>query len=82
MAEQLDISLVERQRCAIEFWNSTAHPKAYGEDAMRPAAVFKYWKRFRDGETKAKSQNCLFHYPPEACTKRSAARFGEVDGAL
>jgi hypothetical protein len=26
MAEQLDISLVERLRCAIEFWNPTAHP--------------------------------------------------------
>jgi hypothetical protein len=23
MAEQLDISLVERQRCTIEFWNPT-----------------------------------------------------------
>jgi hypothetical protein len=26
MAEQLDISLVERQRCVIEFWNPTADP--------------------------------------------------------
>jgi hypothetical protein len=25
MAEQLDISLVERQRGAIEFWNPTSH---------------------------------------------------------
>jgi hypothetical protein len=24
----------------------------------------------------------LFHYPPEACGKRSAARFREVGGAL
>jgi hypothetical protein len=24
----------------------------------------------------------LFHYPPEACGKRSAARFQEVGGAL
>jgi hypothetical protein len=51
MAEQLDISLVERQRCAIEFWNPTTHPSS-GDDAMRRAAVFKWWKRFRDGETK------------------------------
>jgi hypothetical protein len=29
-----------------------------------------------------KGQNCLFHYPPEACGKQSAARFQEVDGAL
>jgi len=28
MAEQLDISLVERQRCAIEFWNPTTHPSS------------------------------------------------------
>jgi hypothetical protein len=42
---------------------------------MRPAAVFKQWKRFRDGETKVKFQNRLFHYPPEAYGKRSAARF-------
>jgi hypothetical protein len=35
MAEQLDISLVERQRCAIQFWNPTTLPQAYGDDAMR-----------------------------------------------
>jgi len=28
MVEQLDISLVERQRCAIEFWNPTTHPSS------------------------------------------------------
>jgi hypothetical protein len=28
--------------------------QAYGDDAMRRAAVFKWWKRFRDRETKAK----------------------------
>jgi hypothetical protein len=49
---------------------------------MRRAAVFKWWNRFRDGETKVKSQNRLFHYPPEACGKRSVARFREVDGVL
>jgi phage pi2 protein 07 len=27
-------------------------------------------------------QNRLFHYPPEACDKWSAARFREVGGAL
>jgi hypothetical protein len=27
-------------------------------------------------------QNRLFHYPPEACGKLSAARFREVGGAL
>jgi hypothetical protein len=56
--------------------------QAYGDDAMRRAAVFKQWKRFRDGETNMKGQNRLFHYPLEACDKRSAARFREVGGAL
>jgi hypothetical protein len=28
MAEQLDISLVERQSCANEFWNPTTHPSS------------------------------------------------------
>jgi hypothetical protein len=82
MAERIDISLVERQRCAIEFWNPTTHPSSYGNDAMRRAAVFKWWKRFRDGEMNVKSQNRLFHYPTEACGKRSAARFWEVGGVL
>jgi hypothetical protein len=31
---------------------------------MRRAAVFKWWKCFRDG---SRSQNRLFHYHPEAC---------------
>jgi hypothetical protein len=53
--------------------------QAYGDDAMRRAAVFKWWKRFRDGETNVKGQN---HYPPEACGKRSAARFREVGRVL
>jgi hypothetical protein len=56
--------------------------QAFGDDAMRRAAVFKWWKRFRDGETDVKGQNRLFHYPPEACGKRSAARFREVGGAF
>jgi hypothetical protein len=49
---------------------------------MRPAAVFKWWKRFKDGETNMKSQNRLFHYLPEACGKGSAAPFRDVAGAL
>jgi hypothetical protein len=32
---------------------------------MRRAAVSKWWKCFRDGETNVKSQNRLFHYLPE-----------------
>jgi hypothetical protein len=56
--------------------------QAYGDDAMRRAAVLKWWKRFRDGETNVKGQNRLFHYLPEAYGKRSEARFREVGGAL
>jgi hypothetical protein len=82
MVEQLDISLVERQRCVIELWNPTTHPSACGDDAMRRAAVFKWWKRFRDGETNVKIQNRLFHYTPGASGKRPAARFRGVRGAL
>jgi hypothetical protein len=58
------------------------HQAAYGDDAMIQAAIFKCWKRFRDGETNVEVHNRLFHYPPEACGKRSAARFREVGGAL
>jgi hypothetical protein len=81
MAEELDVSLVERQRCAMNSETLQIIHQAYGVDAMRRAAILKWWKRFRDGETIVKGQNRLFHYP-EACGKRSAARFREVGGAL
>jgi hypothetical protein len=59
MAKQPYISLVERQRCSIEpcvqlrkSGSETLQHihQAYGDDAMTRAAVFKWWKRFRDGE--------------------------------
>jgi hypothetical protein len=56
--------------------------QAYGDDAIRQTVVFKWWKHFRDGETNMKGQNCLFHYPPEACGKWFAKCFQEVGGAL
>jgi hypothetical protein len=66
MAEQLDISLVERQRCANEFCvrpgkingSETLQliHEAYGDDPMRRAAAFKWWKRFTDGETNVKDE--------------------------
>jgi hypothetical protein len=56
--------------------------QAYGDDAMRRTAVFKWWKRFREGEKNVKRQNRLFHYPPEVCGERYAARFRIVSGAL
>jgi hypothetical protein len=64
VAEQ-DISLLERQRCAIAFCvrlgkSGSETPQlihqAYGNDEMRRAAVFKWWKRFRDGETNVKDE--------------------------
>jgi hypothetical protein len=36
---------------------------------MRPAAVLKWWKRFRDGETNVNGQNRLFHCSPETFGK-------------
>jgi hypothetical protein len=70
MAEQLrvDISLVERQRCAIELCVRLGKSgseklqlihQAYGDDAMRRAAVFKWWKRFRYGETNVKTSRSI-----------------------
>jgi hypothetical protein len=61
MAEQL----AERQRCAIEFCVRLGKSgsetlqlihQAYGDDAISRAAVFKWWKRFRDGETNVKDE--------------------------
>jgi hypothetical protein len=54
--QQLDTSFVERRRCAIEFCARLGKSgsetlqlihQAYGDDAMRRAAVFKWWMRFR-----------------------------------
>jgi len=49
---------------------------------MRQAAVFKWWKYFRDGEMNMKDEpivaglaQCLFHYHPEACGKWPATCF-------
>jgi hypothetical protein len=89
--------MAKQQRCAIEFcvrlgksgYETLQLIQAYGNDAMRRAAVFKWWKRFRDGETNVKTNliaagvaQRMFHYLPEACGKRAAARFREVGGAL
>jgi hypothetical protein len=56
--------------------------QAYGDNALRQAANFKWWKCFSDGETNMKYQNRLFYYPPEACSKWPAARFQEVGEVL
>jgi len=74
--------MAERQRCAIEFCVRLGKSgsetlqlihQAYGDDAMRRAAVFKWWKRFRNKRTWKLNlvavglAQSLFHYPPEAC---------------
>jgi hypothetical protein len=73
--------MLARYRCAIEFCVRIGKSgsetlqlihEAYGDDAMRRVSVFKWRKRFRDGETNVKGQNLLFHYPSEACGKRSS----------
>jgi hypothetical protein len=55
--------MAEQQRCAIEFWvwlGKTVSDilqlirEAYGDDAMWRGEVFKWWKRFRDGEMNVK----------------------------
>jgi hypothetical protein len=91
--------MVERQGCAIEFCvrlgksgseTPQLNHEAYGDDAMRRTAVFKWWKRFRDGETKVKDKPRSDQEVKPACStillkiaaKRSAARFREVGGAL
>jgi hypothetical protein len=57
--------MAERQRCGIEFCVRLGKSgseilqliyQAHGDDAMRRAAVFKWWKRFRDGETNVKDE--------------------------
>jgi hypothetical protein len=89
--------MAEQQSCAIEFcvWLEKSGSEILqliqqmcGDDAMRRAAVFKWWKRFRDRGTNVKMNlvaaglaQCLIHYP-EACGKRFSARFREVGGAL
>jgi hypothetical protein len=79
--------MAEQQYCAIEFCVRLGESgsetlqfihQAYEYDTVRRAAVFKWWKRFRGGETNVKMNFVaagLFHYPPEAYGKRSAARF-------
>jgi hypothetical protein len=44
-------------------------------------APCNFWA-FLTMKTELRSQNRLFHHPPEACGKRSAARFREVGGEL
>jgi hypothetical protein len=57
--------MAEQQPCAIDFCvrlgkigSETLQfiHKAYGDDAMRRAALFKWWKRFRNGKTNVKDE--------------------------
>jgi hypothetical protein len=44
-------------------------------------ALLGFWA-FQTMKRELQGQNRLFHYVPEACGKRSAARLREVGGAL
>jgi hypothetical protein len=83
--------MAEQQRCGTElcvrFGKSGSETPQFihhtnGDDVMRRATVFKWWKCFRRNFEVVKKSNRLFHYPPEACGKQSATRFREVGGAL
>jgi hypothetical protein len=47
-----------------------------------PDLVSCDFRAFPTMKREIRGQNRLFHYPPEACGKRSAARFREVGEAL
>jgi hypothetical protein len=79
MAEQILISLVERQRCAIEFWNPTTHPSSLWRRFNKTSCGFQVvdaLKRRRNIR-----QNRLFHYPPEACSTFSRSGWSVVRSA-
>jgi hypothetical protein len=90
--------MAEQQRCVIEYCVRLRKSgsetlqlihQAYGDDAMRRAEVssggsaLETEKRtWKINLVAAGLAQCLFHYLPKACGKRSAARFREVGGAL
>jgi hypothetical protein len=87
MAEQLDISLVERQRRAIEFCVRSVKSGSETLQLIHQAIQsrsrpmrFLGFSNHEKGDPRQETR--LFHYPPETCGKRSAARFREVGGAL
>jgi hypothetical protein len=54
--------MAEQQRCEIVRLEKSGSEtlqlihEAYGDDAMRRAAVFEWWKWFKDEETNAKNE--------------------------
>jgi hypothetical protein len=85
---------VERQRCANEFCVRIGKSgsetlqlihQACGDDALRRAAVSKWWKRFTDGKTNVKDEPRSDQEVKTACTtilQKLEARFREVGGAM
>jgi hypothetical protein len=57
-------------------YNSSIKPMQFRSRLM----IFMGFSNHENGAPR--QENPLFHYPPEACGKRSAVRFQEVDGAL
>jgi len=60
--------------------------KSHGADVLMGRAIISIRTsapcNFWDFPTISRGQNCLLHYPPEACRKWSASGIREVGGAL
>jgi hypothetical protein len=88
--ELTSISLVERQRCAIEFWNPTNLPSSLWRPMQWDELLFSRGGSAFETEKRTWNINLvaaglaqrLFHYPPEAWGKLSAEPFREAGGAL
>jgi hypothetical protein len=77
---------VGRQRCAIERWQWMRSPRSVEphqniRHTVQISPPCNFWG-FSTMKRELRGQNRLFHYPTDACGKRSAARFPEVGGAL
>jgi hypothetical protein len=88
MLEQVDISLVERQRSAIEFCvrlgNSGSETLQLIHEPMQSTSrpmQFQGSSNHENGAPRqeiskwSRGQNRLFHYPPEACTQTLCSTF-------
>jgi len=67
MADEEDVSVKIEQRCVIEFCvklgkssNKTLETlrQAYGGETLSRAAVFQWWRHFKDGNTRVITKAC------------------------
>jgi hypothetical protein len=61
----------------IEIGETPSEHPPYNSDL----APCDFWA-FLTMKRELRGQNRLFHYPPEACSERSVARFREMSGVL